>query len=616
MTMLTAFASQPWVERLGWTLVHFLWQGFAIAAIYAAVRRALACAWGPNARYLLACMTLGILMVAPLVTWALLGATANPQNVPGIHDTPPSPVVRSYGTAALPGAVAVNDAASGQQEQFLSWVVLIWLAGAVVFWGRLTGGWLVAARLRSTKVRMAPPEWQDVLRRLGTRMGLSRPVRLLISALVESPMVIGWLRPVVLVPVGALGGMPADHLEALLLHELAHIRRHDYLVNMLQSAVEALLFYHPAVWWVSGHLRSEREMCCDDRAVSIGGDALVYARALAQLESFRPARVAALAANGGSLAARIARLAGVPRPAMRTGAGSGTLAIGILAAAAFAVYGQPEEHPHFEVASIKPVHPGVDPTQGPMGAGFRPGGRFTATNMSLILLIQFAYADHDAPHWLPLPATRIVGGPAWINKEFYDIEGKPESNTDPRHTWLMVQTLLADRFHLALHRETRELPVYDLTVAKSGPKLPPAAQAECISFPPGTPPRQVPGKVDCGYVSGPFGIANNGLRIQGRKVHVSDLARELSSTLDRPVLDRTGLANEFDLRLNFTSSAALLGVPGFGGRGDPGGPRPVADADMPDIFTALEEQYGLKLVAAKGPVEVLVIDHAERPAAN
>ena len=170
---------------------------------------------------------------------------------------------------------------------------------------------MVAARMRSMLVRRAPPEWQEILRKLGARIGLSRPVRLLVSALVQVPTVVGWLRPVVLVPVGALGGLPAGHLEALLLHELAHIRRHDYLVNMLQSVAEALLFYHPAVWWVSGHIRAERELCCDDVAVSVSGDALTYARALAQLESYRPAHLsAAVAANGGSLPDRIAQVAG------------------------------------------------------------------------------------------------------------------------------------------------------------------------------------------------------------------------------------------------------------------------------------------------------------------
>ena len=138
-------------------------------------------------------------------------------------------------------------------------------------------------RLRSRLVRPAPSEWQQALDRLKTRIRVSRPVRLLVSSLVQAPAVVGWLRPVVLVPVGALAGLPAEQIEALLVHELAHIRRHDYLVNVLQSVVEALLFYHPAVWWVSGHIRTEREQCCDDVAVSVSGDVLTYARALAEI---------------------------------------------------------------------------------------------------------------------------------------------------------------------------------------------------------------------------------------------------------------------------------------------------------------------------------------------
>jgi uncharacterized protein (TIGR03435 family) len=181
----------------------------------------------------------------------------------------------------------------------------------------------------------------------------------------------------------------------------------------------------------------------------------------------------------------------------------------------------------------------------------------------------------------------------------------------------MLQTLLADRFKLALHRETRELPVYDLAAVKSGPKLPAAKEVGCVSFPPGTTPHYVPGKVDCGYVSGPFSGYEAGLlHIRGSKVHVADLIRELASVLDRPVLDKTGFTGEFDLNMSFTPDEALRGFPGFGGPGDPGGTRLPTDPNLPNIFAALEEQLGLKLVPAKGPVEVLVIDHAERPAAN
>jgi beta-lactamase regulating signal transducer with metallopeptidase domain len=141
------------------------------------------------------------------------------------------------------------------------------------------------------------------------------PVRLCESALVEVPTVIGWLRPVVLLPVSTLAGLSPAQLEALLAHELAHVRRFDYLVNLVQTFGETLLFYHPAVWWVSRRMRVEREHCCDDAAVVACGDAVGYARALAALEGLRAiAPTLAVAAGGGSLWPRIARLVGGPPP--------------------------------------------------------------------------------------------------------------------------------------------------------------------------------------------------------------------------------------------------------------------------------------------------------------
>jgi len=216
----------------------------------------------------------------------------------------------------------------------LSWVVVIWLVGTIAFWVRLIGSWVVAAGMRSTRVWPAPKEWQHILSELGVRIGLFRPVRLLISAVVQVPTVVGWLRPIVLMPIGALSGLPPEHIEALLLHELAHVRRYDYLVNILQGIAETLLFYHPAVWWVSSHIRTERELCCDDVAVSVTGDVLTYARALAELESFRPAHLnAVIAVNGGSLAARIARLLSLPQPRSRTSSGPGVIISAALIAA-------------------------------------------------------------------------------------------------------------------------------------------------------------------------------------------------------------------------------------------------------------------------------------------
>jgi GWxTD domain-containing protein len=180
--------------------------------------------------------------------------------------------------------------------------------GVLTFSIRLLGGWRFTASLRST-AHPAPAEWQQTLERIAAQVRVGRPVRLLISSLVDVPTVIGWLRPVILVPVECLTGLSFDHIAALLAHEMAHIRRHDYLASILQSIAEAVLFYHPAVWWISEQIRAERELCCDDLAVAACGDAVAYAHALAELESRQPARLKpALAANGGSLVNRIRRL--------------------------------------------------------------------------------------------------------------------------------------------------------------------------------------------------------------------------------------------------------------------------------------------------------------------
>jgi uncharacterized protein (TIGR03435 family) len=617
MNAMQMLSSEAWVERLGWTLVHFLWQGLLIALLYAAARRMMARRSSPNGRYLLACAALAGMMAAPPATWLLIQqGDASPGAAYQIRSIPPAPSATAVAAATLPDSVRAS-VPSVEPAQFLAWIVMVWLAGTAAFWVRLAGGWLVAARMRSMLVRRAPPEWQEALKKLGAQIRLSRPVPLLVSALVQVPTVVGWLRPVVLVPVGALGSLPAEYLEALLVHELAHIRRHDYLVNMLQSVAEALLFYHPAVWWVSGHIRTERELCCDDVAVSASGNALTYARALAHLESCRPTHLsAALAANGGSLADRIARLLGKSRPAVRTGLGPVVVMIAVLlTTAVYGLFGQSGTHPTFEVATIKPSAPPQDPTHPARGVGYRPGGRIIATNAPLRLLIQFAYAAHDSPyqgHSDPLGASQVLGGPAWIDSEAYDIEAKPESNTDQKHAWLMLQTLLADRFRLTLHRETRELPVYNLTAKKSGLKLPPAKDITCLSFPPGTTPQPMPGTSDCGYA--PLFLSSSELRMEGRKLHMADLVRGLARALGKPVLDRTGFTSEFDIDLNYTNEDATKS-PGSAAPDNAGGSQLPDGPNLSLVFAAMD-QLGLKLQPAKGPVEVLVVDHAERPTPN
>lgn len=290
MSALELVLRQPWMAPLGWTLVHFLWQGTAIAAAYAAARGIGGRFLSARGRYALACAALAAMAAAPPITFlaARVAATAH------------------AGWQITPGP---------EWEHALPWLVLVWVLGVALFSARLIGGWRVVTRLRRVAVASPPAEWREALDGLMARMKVSAPVRLLASSLAPAPMVLGWLRPVILAPVGMLTGLPAEQVRALLAHELAHILRRDYLVNILQSVAEAALFYHPAVWWISEQIRVEREACCDDLAVEATGDPVVYASALADLDSRRRARLRlATAANGGSLVSRIRRLLGQTEP--------------------------------------------------------------------------------------------------------------------------------------------------------------------------------------------------------------------------------------------------------------------------------------------------------------
>ena len=157
------------------------------------------------------------------------------------------------------------------------------MAGVWIFALGQVAGWIWVSRLRRRGVCCAPEHWQKEIERLSARLRVSKPVQILESCLADVPMVVGHIRPVILMPIGLLAGLPPGQIEAILLHELAHICRYDYLVNVLQRAVECLLFYHPAVWWISRVIRAERENCCDDVVVATSGDAQQYAVALTTL---------------------------------------------------------------------------------------------------------------------------------------------------------------------------------------------------------------------------------------------------------------------------------------------------------------------------------------------
>lgn len=288
-----------WTEAIGWALIHSIWQ-CAVAALL--LRLALFAGSEASTRYWSACAALAGAFAAFAVT--CLACYPDPAGAARERRF-------TFDSALIQGL----DPGLGNQERWdgsglLPWIVPLWVLGVHLFQFRNLSGWIVARRMRVRGVCDAALESRNRLGELAARMRISRPVRLLESGVAQVPSVIGWLRPVILVPAGLLASLPAAHVEAILLHELAHIRRADWVVNLVQTIIEGLLFHHPAVWWISRVIRREREHCCDDLAVAASGRrAHEYASALAALEESRWGRESragiALTATGGTLMTRI-----------------------------------------------------------------------------------------------------------------------------------------------------------------------------------------------------------------------------------------------------------------------------------------------------------------------
>jgi beta-lactamase regulating signal transducer with metallopeptidase domain len=326
MNPIEMLLDKPIFQALGWTLIHFIWQGAIIAVLYV-FASVLLRRFSANIRYTAACVAMLLMLVAPAATLIGISAAGDnpPAAVPAAETTQSSQTleqgdqitvepliseIRSDSeTASAEQPISTLRWAQAQLPRVMPWLLALWFAGVFFLSLRFAGGWVMVQRLKRTEASPSLDHWQTRLASLSHRLRVSRPVRLCESALVEVPTVIGWLRPVILLPASALTGLSAEQLEALLAHELAHIRRYDYLVNLLQTSIETLFFYHPAVWWVSAQVRHEREHCCDDLAVVACGDVLTYAHALTTLEHLRGSEPQlAVAASGGSLLVRVQRL--------------------------------------------------------------------------------------------------------------------------------------------------------------------------------------------------------------------------------------------------------------------------------------------------------------------
>lgn len=325
------------VPALGWTLLHFLWQGLLIgcatALVWAALRNA-----RPEARYAVGCGALLACLAWPAagLYWRLAGGDATGA---------------LFASSLLPAALLAPTALP-DLDLLLRAVVCVWALCAAALAARMALGMLWIERSASG-MGITHGAWQTRLSRMAQGAGIARPVRLRVLDNIASPLTAGIWRPVVLVPAALVTGMPPDLLEALLAHELAHVRRHDYLLNLLQNAIEALLFFHPAVWWISRGVRLEREHIADDFAARQLGEPRRLALALSELERLQfSTHHLAQAANGGDLMSRIKRLL---RPAPHTLHWKAAIPLLALAGACLGIYGQAVAADSAPVLERRPV---------------------------------------------------------------------------------------------------------------------------------------------------------------------------------------------------------------------------------------------------------------------
>lgn len=337
------------LHALGWTLLHFVWQGAALAALLAA---ALMVSRNANVRHALGLATLVLMMAAPAITFAWLNRESTATASVDMTFDRALPVVTgevplNRGPASSTAAqVASTPAAESSLDRFVHalaartsrgdlmlWLVQAWFVGVMLLSVRTAGGLVWLARTRRGEIEPLSEEMYRQCLIVQQRMGLQRPIRYGQSRWLDSPVVLGWFRPIVIVTTQALTGLNPQQLQAVIAHELAHIRRYDAFVNLFQVVAEMFLFYHPAVWWVSRRIRIEREVCCDHEALAACGEPVSYARALTMMEEWRAAPPMLMAANRGPLAERVFRLLGIQGTSSRSRvAGVSACVLGVVVA--------------------------------------------------------------------------------------------------------------------------------------------------------------------------------------------------------------------------------------------------------------------------------------------
>jgi bla regulator protein blaR1 len=475
--------------------------------------------------------------------------------------------------------------------------------------------------------------WWRRWRRICTELQTASPVDLQIgmkamtSPAFAEPGIFGVRRPVLLLPAGIADCLTPSQFKAIVAHELCHVSRRDNLATAIHMGIEALFWFHPMVWWLGARLMQERERACDEDVLLMGTEPQVYAEGILKIcELYLESPLACVSGVSGAnlrkrieeiMANRIGTRLDLAQKIALAGAGAAALAgpvvVGVMnvpearaQSAQSASKSGARANAQFEVASVKRSQERTIY----MGVRQFSHGRVLTENTPLKFLIGVAYKRREG--WF-----EISGAPGWMDSDGYDIVAKASADNTNEQMYPMLQALLRDRFQLKLHRETMDLPVYNLVAAKGGLKLQNPKPQDCVAGSPGAEPpptRGSPLLLPCGNVA--VSLAPLGLQIRGGQTSMQRLATILSGVLGRTVVDKTDFHGTFDIDLEFTPDDAVAGIPGRGMPGALPTDPPSGDHAGPSIFAALQERLGLKLESAKGPVTVLVVDHVERPSEN
>ena len=596
----------PAVHPLVLEIANHLWQSTLVVIVAGLLTLALR-KHHARARYWL-WLAASIKFLVPFSLLVSLGSRLAWQSHVAETTTPLYFAIEQLSQPFTPAAARVTEApamliASNSFTHLLAWLAAIWLCGFLSVLLLWTARWLRIASAMKSCVPLHEGREVGMLRRLEHVGGLHHPIAFLLSRASLEPGIFGIARPTLIWPEGISKRLEDAHLEAILAHEVWHVRRRDNLAAALHMLVEAIFWFYPLVWWLGSRLVEERECACDEEVVALGSDRQIYAESILKVCEFclgSPLPCVA-GVTGADLKKRMVHIMndrilnlGFARKLLITTAATLAIAIpitfGLFNATAGRAQSQAENAtlptPAFSSVSIKP-HESAEPMRTKMMFSLMDGS-FVANGVTLQRLIQMAYHVQDA---------QISGGLDLLNRMKFDIEAKLDpSFVAAMHRQIsdgknfddqaMLKSLLADRFKLAVHFEPRTLAAYDLVTDNNGAKL----QAS------GNEPRMMR-------------LAHGELSSSGASLEL--LAEQLSERLGQPVVDKTGLKGIYTFNLHWTPDPTEEDH--LRQSGEPVAPEPPADSNGPSLQTALQEQLGLKVEPHTESVQVLVIDHAEQP---